>query len=77
MKKHTKIYMDHYGYDVSDFIECELCRAKAIDVHHINGRGKDKDVIENLIAVCRDCHVLCHAVPSVNKNAKFVHLSKL
>ncbi len=60
MKKHTKIYMDAYGYDESDFIPCEICKAEAIDIHHIERRGmggsKTKDVPENLMALCRQCH---------------------
>jgi hypothetical protein len=63
MKRHTKIYMDFFGYDESDFIPCEVCGAKAVDINHINARGRggnpkgDKDVIENLMASCRRCHI--------------------
>ena len=60
MKKHTKIYMDYFGYDIGDFIKCEVCPAPAVDVHHINRKGmggsKTKDYIENLQALCRNCH---------------------
>jgi 5-methylcytosine-specific restriction endonuclease McrA len=53
--------MEFFGYDVSDFIECEVCRSQAVDIHHIDARGmggsKLKDFIENLMALCRDCHV--------------------
>ena len=62
MKKHTKIYFDYFGFDESDFIGCEICGKKANDIHHIDARGmggnpsKDKDVIQNLQAVCRKCH---------------------
>lgn len=52
--------MEAMGFDVSDFIPCEICEAPAVDIHHIHCRGmggsKDKDVIENLMAVCRHCH---------------------
>lgn len=60
MKKHTKIYFEHYGYDISDFIVCEICGAKAVDIHHIDARGmggSNKDNINNLMALCRECHV--------------------
>ena len=61
MKKHTKIYMDYFGYDVSDFIPCEVCGKKAVDINHIIARGmggsKKLDVIENLMALCREHHV--------------------
>jgi len=61
MKPHTKIYMTYFGYDESDFIPCEMCGSKAVDINHISSRKmggqNDKDTIENLMAVCRDCHV--------------------
>jgi len=60
MKKHTKIYFEHYGYDISDFISCEICGTKAVDIHHIDARGMggtNKDNINNLMALCRECHL--------------------
>lgn len=49
------------GYDVTDFICCEVCQSKAVDIHHIEARGmggsKTADTIENLMALCRECHV--------------------
>lgn len=60
MKKHTKIYLDFFNYDTDDFIPCEICASKAVDIHHIDARGmggsKTKDTIENLMALCRQCH---------------------
>ena len=59
MKNHTKVYMKFFGYDTSDFIPCELCGNRAADIHHIDSRKmggtKGKDVIENLMALCRIC----------------------
>ena len=61
MKKHTKIYMKYFNYVLDDFIPCEVCGSRAVDIHHIENRGsggsKNKDVIENLMAVCRKCHL--------------------
>lgn len=61
MKKHVKVYLDHFGYVGDEFIPCEVCGRKAVDIHHLDCRGmggsKTKDKIENLMAVCRDCHV--------------------
>jgi hypothetical protein len=61
MKKHTQIYINHFGYDVSDFIGCEICGTKSVDIHHIESRKmggtKSKDTIENLMALCRLCHI--------------------
>ena len=61
MKKHTKVYMSYFNYDVGDFIPCEVCGTTAVDIHHINCRGmggsKEKDDIINLMALCRKCHI--------------------
>jgi 5-methylcytosine-specific restriction endonuclease McrA len=61
MKPHTKIYMDYFGYDISDFIPCEVCGKTAIDIHHIEARQMGgtttKDNIENLMALCREDHL--------------------
>jgi len=60
LKKHTKIYLAACGYSTCDIIVCEICGTVAVDIHHIDPRGiggsKHKDNIENLIALCRDCH---------------------
>lgn len=60
MKKHTKTYLNYFGYGVEDFVACEICGCKAVDIHHIDCRGmggsEDKDNIQNLMAVCRRCH---------------------
>ena len=61
MKRHVKIYLRFFGYGEEDFIPCEVCGAKAVDIHHIDCRGmggsKEKDDVENLMALCRSCHV--------------------
>lgn len=61
MKKHTKVYMDYFGYGPEDFISCEVCGTRAVDIHHISARGmggsKTKDDIQNLMALCRECHI--------------------
>jgi len=61
MKKHTKLYLDYFGYGIEDFIPCESCGAKAVDIHHIEARGmggtKKADTIDNLMALCREHHM--------------------
>ena len=61
MKPYTKLYLNHFGYDVSSFIPCEICGKKAVDIHHLENRkmggSKDKDYIENLMALCREDHI--------------------
>lgn len=60
MKAYTKLYFEYFDYGPLDFVPCEICGSKAVDIHHIEARGrggtKTKDVIENLMAVCRKCH---------------------
>jgi predicted restriction endonuclease len=61
MKPYTKLYLDYFGYDESDWIPCEWCGTRrAIDIHHIKARGmggtKKPDTIENLMALCREDH---------------------
>ena len=77
MQKHTKIYLDYYNLDQSDFIGCEICQKKATEIHHliIKGMGgsKTKDYIENLMAICRTCHQKCHASIEFNTKAKKIH----
>jgi uncharacterized protein with PIN domain len=60
LKPYTKLYLDHFGYDIEDFIACEVCSARAVDIHHIEARGMggtSKDSIENIMALCRKCHI--------------------
>ena len=60
MRKHTKIYLKFFNYIADDFIPCEVCSSRAVDIHHIDARGmggSNKDDINNLMAVCRNCHI--------------------
>jgi len=80
MQAHTKIYMNYFGYGEQDFVPCEVCGAKSVDVHHLNGRGKGKDVIENLVALCRKCHNAAHGLEKtyLHKDVlKAIHNEKL
>jgi thymidine kinase len=60
MQLYIKKYMNHFDYVTAEEIICEACGRPAVDIHHITGRGKGKDVIENLIALCRKCHERAH-----------------
>lgn len=61
MKKHTKVYLQYFGYTGHEYMPCEVCSASAVDIHHIEARGmggsNQKDVIENLMGLCRACHI--------------------
>jgi len=85
VRKHTKIYLDYfdYGYHQDVWIPCEVCdsvgtECRAVDIHHLSARGmggsKTKDVIENLIGLCRPHHERCEANPEFNDQAIITHL---
>lgn len=61
MKNHTRVFLASRGLTTTDFIPCEVCGTEAVDIHHIDARGmggaKNRDTPENLVAVCRNCHV--------------------
>ena len=63
MQKHTQIYLKAFGYSEGDFIPSEISGTRAVDINHIECRGmggnpsKDKDRIENLMAVTREEHI--------------------
>lgn len=67
MQNHTKIYLEYFGYSGYEFMPCEVCGNKAVDIHHIVPRSKFgsktkhiQDAIENLIGLCRECHDKAH-----------------
>lgn len=58
MKPHTKLYLEAIGYNLTDFVPSEISGKKAVDIHHIIGRGRGgKDRIENLMALTREEHL--------------------
>lgn len=81
MKKHVKVYLDYFGYGAEDFIGCEVCSSRAVDIHHIEARGmggsKKADTIENVMALCRNCHVEYGDKKQYMENLKAVHLKKI
>ena len=52
--------MEFFGYGEQDMILCELCPNQAVDIAHIEHRGmggsRMRDLIENLVAMCRHHH---------------------
>jgi len=72
--------MDYFGYCIDDFIPCEVCGRRANDIHHIHARGmggsKSKDFIENLMAVCRECHMRMGDVPELRQELINIHKAK-
>lgn len=62
LPKHTKIYLDYFGYDVNSWIACEVigCNKQGIDINHLKCKGaggsKLMDFPANLMAMCREHH---------------------
>ena len=84
MMRHTKVYMDFFGYGDQDTIMCEsFCGKRAVDVHHIDARGMggnpdaSKDVIENLVGLCRNCHEKAEHSEEFNESVKQKHLRRI
>lgn len=75
MVKYKKVYIDFFDYCISEYIPCEHCSSPAIDIHHLLFKSQGgKDVIENLIALCRYCHNRAHAEPDFNNYLKEIHV---
>jgi len=80
MTRHIKIYMEYYDLGMQDIITCEVCLlsgridGSGFDIHHIQGRGNGKDVIENIMCLCRNCHTLAHK--SVYSKTKLTKIHK-
>lgn len=75
MQKYIKIYIDYFGYGEQDKIPCEMGCGITVDVHHIYGRGKGKDVITNLIGLCRDRHTDAHLCKISKSELETIHLN--
>jgi 5-methylcytosine-specific restriction endonuclease McrA len=80
VQKHTRKYLSYCGY-TSDFIPCEVCGSKAVDIHHIEPKGmggsKLKDYYANLIGLCRSCHIKAHANEITKDQLKLIHRNNL
>jgi hypothetical protein len=78
MVKYKKIYIDYFGYHVGDFIPCEVCNNKAVDIHHIVFKSRGgKDEIDNLQALCRECHDKAHSHEFSVKMLQSIHYDKM
>jgi len=78
MQNHTKVYFNFFNYQKGDTILCEMCNSVAVDIHHLEKRNKSKnDFVENLIAVCRDCHNKCENDNMMNFFARIKHLENV
>ncbi len=80
MKPYTKIYFKYFGFDESSFVPCEVCGAKAVDIHHIRPKSLAKSLennITNLIALCRFHHDLAHSSQQFSQTLDLIHRKNL
>ena len=89
MKAHTIIYLKAFGYSVADFVPCELCGKRCVDVHHIHARGmggssneEEYNKIENLMGLCREEHIEYgdksqHMAMLIQKHLEFMEMNGL
>ncbi len=78
MFKHTIVYKNHFGLYPNEHHYCEICGLPATGgIHHIDGRGKEMDVINNLMGVCAEHHHMCEMSKKCNEYAKVVHMQFL
>ena len=78
MKAHTKIYLQYFNFKIPEDCFCEVCGNYANDIHHIEARGmggtKQKDSIENLMALCRKHHLQYGDIKHKKDYLKEIHL---
>lgn len=72
MKEHIKIYIEYYEIAEQDKPLCELeCGRYINDIHHIIFKSQGgKDVIHNLIGLCREHHDESHNSRIFNQKLK-------
>ena len=71
MKNYVKKYLEHFDLGPEDVHRCERCgkfrHVRSLEIHHILFRSHGgTDDIDNLAAVCRECHMKIH-----DKGVKF------
>jgi len=71
LKKYKKNYLEANGFTIADFIPCENCGCKSVDIHHLIFKSQGgKDSADNLIALCRKCHEKAHNSKEFNNHLK-------
>lgn len=71
MQKYIKIYLDRFDIKTEFELICEACGRMGNDIHHVSGRGKGKDVINNLMCLCRMCHSRAHSSKDYIRKEEF------
>ena len=83
MKNHVDIYRQFWWDELTlaQTEQCNVCGEWGGDIHHLSSRGlgssKFKNYIENLICLCRNCHLTCHSNKEFNNKARVINLRNI
>jgi 5-methylcytosine-specific restriction endonuclease McrA len=84
MQRHIKNYLAFFKPHDDQNIPCEICKNRAVDIHHIIPRSKfgkkrkdEQDHVNNLMALCRICHDMAHAEKYTKEYLSQIHLKKV
>ena len=80
MKSYTKVYYTFFDLDLCDFVACELCGSEAVDISHIEAKGRRpdlKDDIRNIMAMCRFCHESTGDKKDYKEVIQKIHVTKM
>ena len=69
-RKYRKFVLQHYGY------KCQRCSQRAASVHHKNYNCLNKETLQDVEALCRECHSKVHGKPYNPNEKKFKHPRK-
>ena len=74
---YKELYLKESNHCHTDWIPCEVCSSTAVDIHHVEARGmggtKKKDSFENLMALCRKCHIEYGDITHLKEKLKQIH----
>jgi hypothetical protein len=77
MKNYKTTYFRYFGYSEGDWIPCECgCGQEAVDIHHLVPKSLSKakvNLIDNLCAVSRECHIRADKDRTFNEYLKLKH----
>tara|TARA_R100000781_G_scaffold205_2_gene284 strand:+ start:6477 stop:6713 length:237 start_codon:yes stop_codon:yes gene_type:complete len=55
-----------------------MCNDIAVDIHHLEKRNKTKnDFVENLVGLCRECHIKAESDSMFNMFCRIKHLENV
>jgi len=73
-------FKNYHNIADQDIILCWVCNRVGVDIHHIETKGMggtNQDRIENLIALCRDCHNKAHSNELTKEELSLIVKQKL